>query len=88
MNLLSFFFAYKFQYDFLTDLTGPSNYFIANALLPSFVNSGYCDRKIMAGVLFCASIAYLAIFFFRRVLKLGHDARFDQMRSNFGAFLK
>ena len=30
---------------------------------------------------------YLASYLFYRVLKRGHDARFDEMRSNFWAFL-
>ncbi len=86
LNLLSFFFAYKFQFDFLTDLTGSSN-FIMNALLPFLANKGYCDRQIMAVVLLCVSKAYLAAYLFRRVIKRGHDARFDEMRSKFASFL-
>ncbi len=80
MNLL------KFQFDFLTDLTGSSN-FIVIALLPLLANKGYCDRQVMIVVLVCFSKAYLAAYLFRRVLKRGHDARFDEMRSKFGAFL-
>ena len=47
MNLVSFFFAYKFQFDFLTDLTGSAN-FIVNALLPFLANKNFCDRQVMA----------------------------------------
>jgi steroid 5-alpha reductase family enzyme len=86
MNLVSFFFAYKFQFDFLTDLTGSAN-FIVNALLPFLANKGFCDRQVMAVVLLCCSKAYLATYLFARVLKRGHDARFDEMRSKFGSFL-
>jgi steroid 5-alpha reductase family enzyme len=57
------------------------------ALLPFLANNGYCDRQIMAVVLLCCSKAYLGIYLFRRVLKRGHDARFDEMRSKFASFL-
>ena len=86
MQLFFFFIAYSCQFDTLTDLAGSAN-FILIALL-TFYGSGYFyTRQTIVTVLVVISKIYLACYLFTRVLKRGHDARFDSIRNNFYAFL-
>jgi steroid 5-alpha reductase family enzyme len=74
------------QFDKITDLAGSAN-FIMIDLLTLFAAGYLYQRQVMVAVLVAISKFYLACYLLTRVLKRGHDARFDEMRSNFWAFL-
>lgn len=86
MQLFFFAIAYTFQFDKVTDLAGSSN-FILIALLTFCANQSYYSRQIMVTVLVLISKGYLGAYLLSRVIKRGHDSRFDELRGNFVAFL-
>jgi len=86
MQLFFFGIAYTLQFDKVTDLAGSSN-FILIALLTFLASQEYYDRQIMVTTLVLVSKGYLGAYLLARVMKRGHDARFDELRGNFVAFL-
>ncbi|GAX74947.1 hypothetical protein CEUSTIGMA_g2393.t1 [Chlamydomonas eustigma] len=86
MQLFCFAVAYLLQFDKLTDLAGSMNFLLID-LLTLCASGYYYPRQIMVSVLVGVSKIYLASYLFYRVLKRGHDSRFDEMRSRFWAFL-
>ncbi|KAJ7623412.1 DUF1295-domain-containing protein [Roridomyces roridus] len=85
-QLSGFAIAYTFQFDKITDLTGGSNFFIL-ALFTLLAGETYHARNIVASVLVMCWAVRIAGFLFFRVLKTGHDGRFDKIRNNFFQFL-
>lgn len=84
---LSFFFvAYTCQFDKVTDFAGTTN-FLLLALLTLFLNDSYFARQIIVTSLVTAWALRLGAFLLYRVIRRENDARFDEMRSNFFAFL-
>ena len=86
MQLFFFFIAYTFQFDKVTDLAGSMNFILID-LLCICAAGFYYPRQIMVCVLVGVSKLYLALYLLSRVLKRGHDARFDELRSDFWKFL-
>lgn len=89
MQLSFFFIAYAFKFDKVTDFAGGMNFTVL-ALICLFYDDGLMpattrERVIAAGV--CVSRTELALILLGRVLKRGHDARFDEMREKFFSFL-
>ena len=78
----------------ITDLAGSTN-FILIALLSFFAGAAdktsgaysFSPRAISMTTLLCITRAELAAYLFYRVMKRGHDARFDEMRSKFLSFM-
>ncbi|KAI0063907.1 DUF1295-domain-containing protein [Artomyces pyxidatus] len=89
-QLLGFAIAWTFQFDKITDFTGGSNFF-ALALLTLLIGNTFYARNIVASVLvmvWAADMAWiLEGFLLFRVLKMGSDSRFDDIRAHFFKFL-
>ncbi|KAF8517929.1 DUF1295-domain-containing protein [Hysterangium stoloniferum] len=85
-QLVGFLIAWTFQFDKITDLTGGSNFFILS-ILTLCMGGTFHTRNIVASVLVMIWAVRLAGYLLFRVLKLGSDARFDGVRSNFFKFL-
>ncbi|KAF7307398.1 Hypothetical DUF1295-domain-containing protein [Mycena indigotica] len=85
-QLTGFAIAYTLQFDKITDLTGGSNFFIL-ALLVLLLGGTYQTRNIIASVFVLVWAVRIASFLFYRVLKTGHDGRFDDIRKSFFKFL-
>jgi steroid 5-alpha reductase family enzyme len=68
------------------DFSGSTN-FILLAVLSLVLSGTYHPRQVMLTVMLIVSRLWLAGFLLYRVLQRGHDARFDEMRSKFFAFL-
>lgn len=86
MQLICFAIAYSLRIDKITDLAGSTN-FILIALLSFFLEGTYHTRQIVLTTLLCVTRAELAGFLLWRVLSRKKDARFDEMRAKFFAFL-
>jgi len=78
--------AWTFQFDKITDFTGGSNFFIL-AILTLCLGNTFYARNIVASVLIMVWATRLAGFLLFRVLKMGSDNRFDDIRSHFFKFL-
>lgn len=85
LQLVCFFIAYALQFDKLTDLAGSTNFILID-LLTLTAAGFYYPRQIIVAVCVAISKAYLACYLFTRVLKRGHDARFDELRAKFWSF--
>ncbi|KAJ7070640.1 DUF1295-domain-containing protein [Mycena amicta] len=85
-QLTGFAIAWTFQFDKITDLTGGSNFFIL-ALLTLLLGGTYQTRNVLASILVMVWAVRIAGFLFFRVLKTGHDGRFDTIRKSFFKFL-
>ncbi|EAU90234.1 hypothetical protein CC1G_11558 [Coprinopsis cinerea okayama7 len=85
-QLLGFAIAWTLQFDKITDLTGGSNFFIL-ALLTLLLGNTFYTRNIVASVLVMVWAIRLAGFLLFRVIKMGKDSRFDDIRSHFFKFL-
>lgn len=86
MQLTFFFVAYTFQFDKVTDLAGSMNFILIDLFTVCAAGYAY-PRQIMVTVLVFVSKFYLAGYLFSRVMKRGHDSRFDDTRGNFVKFL-
>lgn len=86
MQLLFFFVAYAFQFDKVTDLAGSMNFILID-LFTLCAAGFFYPRQVLVTVLVGISKLYLAGYLFSRVMKRGHDARFDETRGNFFKFL-
>ncbi|EIN06027.1 DUF1295-domain-containing protein [Punctularia strigosozonata HHB-11173 SS5] len=85
-QLSGFVIAWTFQFDKITDFTGGSNFFIL-ALLTLLLENTFYARNIVASVLVMLWASRLSGFLLFRVLKMGSDTRFDDIRSHFLKFL-
>ncbi|KAJ7173858.1 DUF1295-domain-containing protein [Mycena filopes] len=85
-QLSGFAVAYTFQIDKITDLTGGSNFFIL-ALVTLLVGGTFHVRNIVTSILVMVWAVRIAGFLLFRVLKTGHDGRFDEIRKHFFRFL-
>jgi steroid 5-alpha reductase family enzyme len=84
-QLTGFAIAWTFQFDKITDFTGGSNFFIL-ALLTLLLGQNFDARNVIASVLVMVWATRLAGFLLFRVLKMGSDTRFDDIRSHFWKF--
>ncbi|RPD55989.1 DUF1295-domain-containing protein [Lentinus tigrinus ALCF2SS1-6] len=84
-QLTGFAIAWTFQFDKITDFTGGSNFFIL-ALLTLLLGQEFNIRNVLASVFVMVWAARLAGFLLYRVLKMGSDSRFDDIRSHFFKF--
>ncbi|KAF5383585.1 hypothetical protein D9615_003706 [Tricholomella constricta] len=78
-QLLAFAIAWTFKFDKITDFAG--------ALLTLLIGNTFHARNIVASVFVMLWAVRIAGFLLYRVLKVGSDARFDQIRSHFFKFL-
>ncbi|KAF5335935.1 hypothetical protein D9611_006246 [Ephemerocybe angulata] len=78
-QLLGFAIAWTFQFDKITDFTG--------AILTLCIGNTFYARNIVASALVMVWACRIAGFLLFRVLKMGKDARFDDIRSSFWKFL-
>jgi steroid 5-alpha reductase family enzyme len=96
LQLSCFAVAWTLQVDLLTDAAGSSN-FVLLALLSYALGqgsgaggpgpgSGGASRAQLITALVCVARLELLAYLQYRVLKRGHDSRFDAMRSQFGPF--
>ncbi|KAF9478271.1 DUF1295-domain-containing protein [Pholiota conissans] len=85
-QLSGFAIAWTLQFDKITDFTGGSNFFFL-ALLTLLSGNTYHARNIVASVLVMIWAIRIAGFLLFRVLKMGSDSRFDEIRSHFWKFL-
>lgn len=85
-QLVGFAIAWTLQFDKITDFTGGSNFFIL-ALVTLCMGNTFYARNIVASVLLMVWATRLAGFLLFRVLKMGSDTRFDDIRSGFFSFL-
>jgi len=84
-QMMGFFIAWTLQFDKITDFTGGSNFFVL-ALLTLLLGNTFYARNIVASVLVMVWATRLAGFLLFRVLKVGSDSRFDEIRSHFFKF--
>ncbi|TFK18451.1 DUF1295-domain-containing protein [Coprinopsis marcescibilis] len=85
-QLSGFAIAWVFQFDKITDFTGGSNFFLL-ALLTLLTGNTFYTRNIVASVLIMVWATRLAGFLLHRVLRMGSDTRFDDIRAHFFKFL-
>ncbi|SPO07655.1 uncharacterized protein DNG_10350 [Cephalotrichum gorgonifer] len=85
-QLFFFSIAYGCQFDLLTDLAGGTNFALLS-LITLFFSEDPHPRRILASALLTLWALRLSAFLFYRILKTGHDTRFDGMRHRFFAFL-
>ncbi|KDQ61633.1 hypothetical protein JAAARDRAFT_31107 [Jaapia argillacea MUCL 33604] len=84
-QLLGFLVAWTLQFDKITDFTGGSNFFIL-ALVTLGLAQTSNARNVIVTVLTLVWASRLAGFLLYRVLKVGSDSRFDEIRSHFWQF--
>jgi len=85
-QLTGFAIAWTLQFDKITDFTGGSNFFLL-ALLTLLIGNTFYARNIVASVLLMIWAVRISGFLLFRVMKVGKDARFDDIRSHFFKFL-
>ncbi|KDR67940.1 hypothetical protein GALMADRAFT_257439 [Galerina marginata CBS 339.88] len=85
-QLAGFAIAWTLQFDKITDFTGGSNFFFL-ALLTLLAGNTFHARNIVASVLVMVWAVRIGGFLLFRVLKMGSDSRFDEIRSHFWKFL-
>ncbi|KAF8819816.1 hypothetical protein IE077_003956 [Cardiosporidium cionae] len=86
VNLSAFICAYVLQVDYFTDITG-SVCFVAAVLIPFAWGGGIVEiHRIAIFAAIVISRLELGCFLLYRVIKRGHDSRFETMRSNFIRF--
>ncbi|KAJ6504822.1 DUF1295-domain-containing protein [Mycena vitilis] len=85
-QLSGFFIAYTFQFDKITDFTGGSNFFIL-ALVTLLAGGTFHTRNVVTSIMVMVWAVRIAGFLLFRVLKTGHDGRFDDIRKSFFKFL-
>lgn len=86
LQLSCFGIAYTCSFDKITDLAGSVN-FIILGVLGLVLNGSFFQRQVVVTILIVVARLELAVFLFYRVMKRKKDARFDEMRENFWAFL-
>ncbi|KAF8196667.1 DUF1295-domain-containing protein [Mycena galopus ATCC 62051] len=85
-QLTGFFIAYTLQFDKITDFTGGSNFFIL-ALVTLLCGHTFHTRNVITSILVMIWAVRIAGFLLFRVIKTGHDGRFDEIRKHFFKFL-
>ncbi|EWM28688.1 uncharacterized protein Naga_100002g105 [Nannochloropsis gaditana] len=85
LQLLTFLVAYLFQFDKLTDISGASNFVLLGWLSYGLGGHSY-SRQTTNTVLLTVWGARLGSYLLLRVVRRGHDARFDEMRASFVRF--
>ncbi|KAJ3505810.1 hypothetical protein NLJ89_g7224 [Agrocybe chaxingu] len=85
-QLSGFAIAWTLQFDKITDFTGGSNFFLL-ALLTLLCGNTFHARNVIASVLVMVWAVRIAGFLLFRVLKMGSDTRFDDIRTHFLKFL-
>ena len=87
LQLLAFIIASCFHIDLVTDFAG-CLIFVLVALLSFFLGQGINYAScIVPTVLVIVSKVYLGIYLLERVIRRGHDDRFNEIRDNVVAFL-
>ncbi|XP_065217098.1 uncharacterized protein LOC135843220 isoform X2 [Planococcus citri] len=81
MQCLFFVVAVVLQFDQISDFAGGLN-FIVIALLTYFLTPTRDSRQAMVTLYVCIWGARLSAYLFYRIMKIGRDARFDDVRSN------
>jgi steroid 5-alpha reductase family enzyme len=82
-----FAFAASFKTDKVTDLSYSLS-FALMAVLLVLVNRAYSPVQLLCAALVVLWAARLGAYLLSRILKIGTDARFDDKRGNFAAFLR
>ncbi|KAK7902809.1 hypothetical protein LTR67_002455 [Exophiala xenobiotica] len=85
-QLLGFSIAFTCQFDKLTDFAGGTNFIILSVLTLS-LSPTHTARQIPASTFLALWALRLSGFLLFRILKTGHDTRFDDKRSRFFPFL-
>jgi len=85
-QLSGFAIAYTLQFDKITDFTGGSNFFIL-ALVTLLAGGTFHTRNVVTSILVMVWAVRIAGFLLFRVMKTGHDGRFDEIRKSFFKFL-
>lgn len=83
-NVVLFFFAFKFQSDKLTDISYALTFMLIGTI--AFVSN---DITVYSSILLLMVFGWalrIGSFLLYRVIKVGKDARFDEMRSSFVKF--
>lgn len=81
LQYTSFFIAYQYQFDLLTDFVGSTNIILCVAI-PLVLNNVYSWEQILVTLLVTACRLWLSFFLLTRALQRGKDARFDEIRGN------
>ena len=87
MQLLFFAVAFTLKIDKVTDLAGCANFIVLAVLTMLYAPEAITTRQLVVSALVCASRLQLGAFLLHRVLKRGHDSRFDEIRSKCLPFL-
>ena len=87
IQALFFVFAATFKTDKLTDLSYSLSFAILSIVLVLW-NRAFAPIQLLASTLVVAWAARLGAYLFSRILKIGTDARFDDKRGDFLAFLR
>jgi steroid 5-alpha reductase family enzyme len=85
LQLLTFLVAYLLQFDKLTDISGTSNFVLLGWLSYALGAHRY-TRQTVNTLLLTAWGVRLGSYLLLRVVRRGHDARFDEMRASVGRF--
>ncbi|XP_038069958.1 uncharacterized protein C594.04c-like [Patiria miniata] len=85
MQTTFFIIAATCKFDKVTDFAGGSN-FVVLALLTFFLAGTYGARQIAVTVFVCAWGFRLSGYLLYRIIKIGEDNRFDEIRGNFLKF--
>lgn len=85
LQLLTFLIAYFLQFDKLTDISGTSN-FVLLGWLSYALGGHHYTRQTVNTLLLTVWGVRLGSYLLLRVVRRGHDARFDEMRANFAQF--
>jgi steroid 5-alpha reductase family enzyme len=86
-QLLFFSIAFSLKFDKLTDFAGGTNFILLSLLTLLLGLPDLSARSIVASSLLALWAARLSGFLLYRILKTGHDARFDDKRDRFFPFL-
>ncbi|PKS09880.1 hypothetical protein jhhlp_004503 [Lomentospora prolificans] len=85
-QLVFFSIAFGCKFDLLTDFAGGTNFAIL-AIATLSLSQDPTPRQILVTILMSVWALRLSIFLFYRILRTGHDSRFDKMRDKFFPFL-
>ncbi|XP_022092156.1 uncharacterized protein LOC110980115 [Acanthaster planci] len=81
MQTIFFIIAATCKFDKVTDFAGGSN-FVVLALLTFFISQTYTARQIAVTILVCLWGIRLSGYLLYRIVKIGEDKRFDDIRGN------
>lgn len=85
LQFLTFLVAYLLQFDKLTDISGASN-FVLLGWLSYALGENHYTRQTVNTLLLTVWGVRLGSYLLLRVVRRGHDARFDEMRASFARF--